>query len=102
MVSCIAEILHNEDVALGLAQPQGIGQRPRHLSVDLTTGQPTLVQVLRFKNKIFFLIIPYCYRRKTAEGNQVTQCQLPVKMTPLSRAVQVLPLQPGMLLLTVY
>ena len=45
MVSCIAEILHNEDVALGLAQPQGIGQRPRHLSVDLTTGQPTLVQV---------------------------------------------------------
>ena len=53
-MSCIAEILHNEDVALGLAQPQGIGQRPRHLSVDLTTGQPTLVQVLRFKNKDFF------------------------------------------------
>ena len=54
-MSCIAEILHNEDVALGLAQPQGIGQRPRHLSVDLTTGQPTLVQVfLGLKTRTFY------------------------------------------------
>ena len=44
VISCIAELLQTEDAVLGLVQPPGIGQRPRHLSVDLTTGQPTQQQ----------------------------------------------------------
>ena len=41
VVSCIAELLVQDDNSLGLVQPPGIGQRPKHLAVDLTTGQPT-------------------------------------------------------------
>ena len=41
VISSIAALLQQEDQALGLAQPHGIGQRPKQLSVDLSTGQPT-------------------------------------------------------------
>ena len=47
VVSCIAELLVQDDLSLGLVQPPGIGQRPRHLAVDLTTGQPTQVNSRR-------------------------------------------------------
>ena len=49
VITCIAELLSLEDQSLGLVQPAGIGQRPRHLPVDLTTGQPTQSQVMRRK-----------------------------------------------------
>ena len=40
VISTIASLLQLEDQALGLAQPPGIGQRPKQFSVDLGTGQP--------------------------------------------------------------
>jgi len=40
VISSIASLLQQEDQALGLVQPPGIGQRPKQLSVDLSTGQP--------------------------------------------------------------
>ena len=41
VICCIAELLLQDDLSLGLVQPPGVGQRPRQLAVDLTTGQPT-------------------------------------------------------------
>ena len=40
VIASLAAILQHQDQALGLSQPPGIGQRPKQLSVDLTTGQP--------------------------------------------------------------
>ena len=41
VVATLAAVLAQEEANLGLAQPQGIGQRPKQLAVDLSTGQPT-------------------------------------------------------------
>ena len=40
VVATLAAVLAQEEASLGLAQPQGIGQRPKQLAVDLSTGQP--------------------------------------------------------------
>ena len=40
VVATLAAVLSQEEANLGLAQPQGIGQRPKQLAVDLSTGQP--------------------------------------------------------------
>ena len=40
VVATLAAVLAQEESNLGLAQPQGIGQRPKQLAVDLSTGQP--------------------------------------------------------------
>ena len=40
VVATLAAVLAQEEANLGLAQPQGIGQRPKQLAVDLSTGQP--------------------------------------------------------------
>jgi hypothetical protein len=40
VISSMAAVLAMEEAALGLAQPHGIGQRPKQLAVDLSTGQP--------------------------------------------------------------
>eukprot|EP00092_Neocalanus_flemingeri_P000813 GFUD01000866.1.p1 GENE.GFUD01000866.1~~GFUD01000866.1.p1 ORF type:complete len:1316 (+),score=569.14 GFUD01000866.1:71-3949(+) len=41
VISSIAALLQLEEQSLGLAQPHGIGQRPKQMAVDLSTGQPT-------------------------------------------------------------
>ena len=41
VISSIATLLQQDDQALGLAQPHCIGQRPKQLSVDLSTGETT-------------------------------------------------------------
>jgi len=40
VISSIATFHQQDDQAVGLAQLHGIGQRPKQLSVDLSTGQP--------------------------------------------------------------
>lgn len=47
VVASLAAVLQLEEQALGLAQPQGIGQRPKQLPVDLSTGQPTAPELRR-------------------------------------------------------
>jgi len=39
VVSSMSALLHQEEQTLGLSQPQGIGQRPKQLSVELVNGQ---------------------------------------------------------------
>jgi len=40
VVATLATLLQVEETALGLAQPPGVGQRPKLIPVDLATGQP--------------------------------------------------------------
>lgn len=38
VVSTIVQLLAIEDIRLGLVQPIGVGQRPKHISLDINTG----------------------------------------------------------------
>ena len=38
VVTTIVQVLTMEDIKLGLVQPVGVGQRPRHVAVDMITG----------------------------------------------------------------
>jgi len=39
LISSLATLLQEEELSHGLYQPQGIGQRPKQISVDMVTGQ---------------------------------------------------------------
>ena len=38
VVTTIVQVLSMEDIQLGLVQPIGVGQRPKHVAVDMITG----------------------------------------------------------------
>ena len=44
VIANVAAALQAEEVALGLATPNGVGQRPKPMPADLSTGQDGQIQ----------------------------------------------------------
>ena len=38
IISTLVQVMAIEDIRMGLVQPMGVGQRPKHISVDINTG----------------------------------------------------------------